>query len=133
MNLKLTNSSKILLSLVCFGIATVGFMWKLPSIFRHHDKQMHALFYFIAAGFLNYLFAKQNLLRHFLIFVFLLFFGVVIEYAQSYSNRFFHTRIHGRFDIEDVEYNVKGLIAYSMLWITYTGLLLATAKKGSKI
>ncbi|HEX6431066.1 MAG TPA: hypothetical protein VF008_25425 [Niastella sp.] len=42
-----------------------------------------------------------------------------IEYAQEYSNKFFHVRIHGRYDPEDIKYNLRGLIAYSLLWIFY--------------
>jgi hypothetical protein len=28
-----------------------------------------------------------------------------------------HKKIHGRFDIEDVQANVKGLIAFSAIWL----------------
>jgi uncharacterized membrane protein YjjP (DUF1212 family) len=94
-------------------------MIKLPSSFRHFDKELHAAFYFLAAGFLNVLFTNGKFTRHLLIFVVLLIFSISIEHAQEYSNKFFHVRIHGRYDPEDVKYNLKGLIAYSLLWISY--------------
>ena len=46
-------------------------------------------------------------------------FGITIEFAQEYSNSLFHSRIHGRYDPEDVKYNLKGLIAFSVIWICY--------------
>ena len=72
----------------------------------------------MAAGFLNILYRK-NLSTHLLIFLILLGFGIAIEYAQELSNTLLHKRIHGRFDIEDVKANTKGLIAFSVLWIPY--------------
>lgn len=107
-------------------------MLKLPPVFRGHDREMHAIFYFFAAAFLNILFGKNKFSRHVFFFVTLLIFGICIEYAQEYSNKFFNKRIHGRFDIEDVEYNVKGLIAFSALWFTYIVLILGS-KKSEKI
>jgi hypothetical protein len=117
--MKLSPSIKILLVVFCFAIAIIGFMIKLPSSFRHHDKELHALFYFMAAAFLNILFAKRNILIHSAIFAFLYLFGMAIEYSQEYSNKVFHNRIHGRYDIEDVNANLKGLIIFSILWIAY--------------
>jgi hypothetical protein len=98
---------------VCFAIAVTGFMIKLPSAFRHFDKELHAAFYFLAAAFLNSLFAR----RHLIIFAFLYLFGMSIELLQEYSNKFFHKRIHGRYDPEDIQYNLKGLVAFSVLWL----------------
>ncbi len=122
MNLSLNNWTKVLLVFVCFAVAIVGFMLKLPSGFRRHDKELHALFYFLAAGFLNILFAKRSILRHTLIFGFLYGFGMAIEYAQAYSNKLMKVRIHGRYDPEDVSANLKGLIAFSVLWVIYVGV-----------
>lgn len=119
MKLSLPNWIKIFLVIACFAISIYGFMIKLPSAFRHFDKELHALFYFLAAAFLNLLFAKKKIIIHLLIFGVLYFFGVAIEYAQEYSNKFFHKRIHGRYDVEDIQYNLKGLIAFSILWIVY--------------
>lgn len=103
-------------------------MLKLPSGFRHIDKELHALFYFLAAALLNVLFAGTKILRHVLVFVALYLFGMAIEYAQEYSNHFFHRRIHGRFDPEDLQWNLKGLLAFSLLWILCTLVVLAYKK-----
>jgi hypothetical protein len=113
---------KIFIAVFCFGIAIVGFMLKLPSMFRGMDKEMHAAFYFVAAAFLNILFAKRNLIIHAVIFGFLYLFGYAIEMAQEYSNKFFHKRIHGRFDPEDVAWNLQGLIYFSAIWIIYAAI-----------
>jgi hypothetical protein len=104
-------------------LSIVGFMIKLPSSFRHIDKELHALFYFSAAAFLNILFTNKNIINHFLIFLLLFLFGVIIEYAQEYSNALFHIKIHGRFDLEDVQANLKGLILFSLIWIFFTSIL----------
>lgn len=120
--MKLNNWTKALLTGVCFVIAITGFMIKLPPVFQHYDKEMHALFYFCAAAFLNILFAGTKITRHIAIFIFLVLFGMAIEYAQEYSNKLLHKRIHGRYDVEDVQSNLKGLIAFSMVWIVYVAL-----------
>lgn len=65
------------------------------------------------------LFTNGKFTRHILIFVILFVFSISIEFAQDYSNRFFRAPIHGRFDPEDVQYNLKGLVAFSLLWISY--------------
>lgn len=122
MKVKLSTWHKLFIAVSCFGIAIVGFMLKLPSAFRHMDKELHALFYFLAAAFLNILFAKRNLIVHLAIFGFLFAFGYCIEMAQEYSNKFFRSRIHGRFDPEDVEWNLKGLVYFSIFWVVYQGL-----------
>lgn len=124
MKIGLTNGQKILITLLCFAIAIIGFMVKLPSAFRHIDKELHAVFYFLAAAFLNVLFAKGKLVRHVIIFAALYLFSMAIEYGQAYSNKFFRSRIHGRFDPEDLEWNLKGLVAFSLLWLVFTGLML---------
>ena len=119
MKIRLAFWQKILLTLAVFALAIVGFMVKLPTTFRHVDKEMHSLFYFLAAAFLNILFAKRNLIIHALIFVMLYVFGVAIEYAQQYSNTYFHNKIHGNADPEDIHSNLEGLIAFSALWVFY--------------
>jgi hypothetical protein len=118
--MKLTTPTKILLAGVCLVVSTAGFLIKLPSTFRHVDKELHSLFYFLAAAFLNVLFANRKLLRHIMIFIVLYVFGMAIEYAQEYSNKLLHKRIHGHYDIEDIESNLKGLIAFSAVWIVYS-------------
>lgn len=117
MNLPISTPVKIILSLLAIIAALIGFMVKLPSGFRHHDKFLHAAFYFLAACFFNLLFGKGKLLPHLLIFALLFGFGISIEYAQEYSNTLLHQRIHGRFDPEDVQWNLKGLVAFSLLWV----------------
>ena len=124
MKITLTPAQKILVVFACFAVAVVGFMIKLPAGFRHIDKELHATFYFLAAALLNILFANTNFVRHAIIFVLLYLFGIAIEYGQAYSNRFFHTRIHGRFDPEDVQWNLNGLVAFSLLWLVCTVVLL---------
>lgn len=117
--MKLSIGQKLLLTFFLFAVAIAGFMVKLPVMFRGNDKEMHTLFYFLAAAFLNILFSKRNILIHIFIFAFLYAFGIAIEYAQDYSNHFFHQRIHGRYDKEDVAANLKGIIAFSIVWISY--------------
>lgn len=118
--MKLSNQTKVVL-LICFlAVSSVGFLIRLPSVFRHVDKEMHSLFYFLAAALLNLLFANKNITRHIVIFVSLYCFSMGIEYAQEYSNKLFHKRIHGRYDVEDVQANLKGLVLFSVLWCTYT-------------
>ena len=112
MEINLNSYQKLLLTFFCFSIAIIAFMIKLPSVFRNYDKELHSMFYFGAALFLNVLFIK----RHLFIFIFLFLFGVAIEFSQQYSNKFFTKRIHGRFDIEDVYSNVKGLLLFSAIW-----------------
>jgi len=123
MKIRITFWQKILLALVAFAVAIIGFMVRLPSAFSHADKEMHTLFYFLSATFLNILFAKRNLLVHAFIFGFLYAFGVGIEYAQQYSNTYLHKKIHGNFDPEDIHANLQGLIAFSALWLFYAAAM----------
>jgi hypothetical protein len=123
---------KILLVMGCFAIAVYGFMIKLPSAFRHFDKELHTLFYFLAAAFLNLLFAQKKIAVHLLIFIMLLLFGISIEYAQEYSNKIFHVKIHGRYDTDDVKANLKGLTAFSILWGMYITISFAISKATNK-
>jgi hypothetical protein len=109
-------------------MSVVGFLIKLPSGFRHADKELHALFYFSAAAFLNILFTNKKVLVHIVIFAVLYLFGMAIEYAQEYSNKLFHKRIHGRYDVEDIRANFKGLVLFSVLWIMYTLILFTFTK-----
>ena len=117
MQITLSSFQKIIIVFICFSLAIFGFMLKLPAAFMHIDKELHALFYFLAAALLNILFAKTKLAWHVIIFVLLYLFSMLIEYGQQYSNRFFRTRIHGRFDPEDIQWNLKGLIAFSFAWL----------------
>jgi len=132
MKLPLNKWTKIILATVCFAIAIIGFMIKLPSSFRHFDKELHSLFYFLAAAFLNLLFTNKKIAGHLFIFGSLYLFGVAIEYAQAYSNKLLHVRIHGRYDQEDVQSNLRGLIAFSILWIIGVAFLSVYNKRTLK-
>ena len=124
----MTGASKIFLLLFLFMASCVGFMWKLPSAFRGHDKFLHAAFYFCAAAFLHFLFRKRALV----ILAGLFLFGVAIEWAQEYSNKVTGKRIHGRFDILDVYANSKGLLLYAGLWLVFmVGKWLLVANKST--
>ena len=124
MKISLTAGQKILLAFICFAFAVIGFMIKLPSGFRHIDKELHATFYFLAAALLNVLFVGTKFLRHAIVFILLYLFGTAIEYSQQYSNKFFRSRIHGRFDPEDIQWNLKGLISFSVFWVFCTIVIL---------
>ena len=117
--MKLNSSVKVLLVSAFIIASVIGFMLKLPAGFRHIDKELHVAFYFLAAAFLNLLFTNKKIGTHLLIFITLCLFGISIEYAQAYSNKFFHVKIHGRYDPEDVKSNIKGLAAFSICWIVY--------------
>jgi hypothetical protein len=118
--MKLNKGTKIFLVIICFAASVIGFMMKLPAGFKHIDKELHSIFYFLAAAFLNILFTNRRVVIHVLIFIILFSFGVLIEYAQEYSNKLLHVRIHGRYDPADVQSNLKGLIAFSICWLVYT-------------
>lgn len=119
MKVTITTAQKIIITVLVLGCSVVGFMIKLPAMFRHHDREMHAVFYFMAAAFFTFLFAGGNFLLHVFILAALALFGVGIEYAQEYSNRLVRHPFHGRFDPEDVKYNILGLLAFSAIWILY--------------
>ena len=116
MNFKISNNTKIVVVVICFIAAVIGFLVKLPSAFRHIDKELHFAFYFLAAAFLNILFNIRNFLKHILVSGLLYLFGIGIEFAQENYNKVFHVHFHGRFDPEDVKANLTGLIGFSILW-----------------
>ena len=126
--MKLNNGTKALLILLCLSLAVIGFLVKLPSNFRQIDKELHSVFYFIAAAFINLLFVNKNFIRHIVISISLYLFGMAIEYAQEYSNKFFHKKIHGRYDIEDIQANLKGLVLFSIFWMLLTIILFVYQK-----
>lgn len=129
MRFGLSLQTRVFVLLLLFAVAVAGFMLKLPATFRHIDKELHTAFYFGAAAFLNLAFAGKNLLRHAFIFVALYLFGMAIEWAQAYSNRFFRSRIHGRFDPEDLQANLYGLVAFSALWLVVVTVMLLSKKR----
>ena len=130
--MKLSNPVKILLVCICFGLALYGFMIRLPSVFSHYDKQLHTLFYFLAAAFLNILFTGKKLWKHAIVFGLLYLFGMCIEYAQEYSNKLLHKRIHGRYDVEDIHANLRGLVLFSILWLVSVAVSFLYSKLKSK-
>lgn len=130
--MKLDTWTKLFLVGAAFIAAVVGFMIKLPAGFKHIDKELHAAFYFLAAAFLNFLFANKKISIHLLIFVILFLFGISIEYAQEYSNKILHVKIHGRFDPDDVKSNLKGLVAFSICWMVYVVCMFVYNSTGVK-
>jgi hypothetical protein len=117
--LYLSLSQKIAITSAFALLSIIGLMLKLPVIFRSIDKEMHFLFYFFSAAFLNFLFVNGKVIKHLVILILLGGFGYLIEIFQEFSNKFFKKRIHGNFDIQDIEYNLKGLLLFSMLWFFY--------------
>jgi len=115
--LNIPTSNKIWILTLFLGVSCFGLMVKLPPLFRGIDKEMHFLFFFFSAAFLNILFGNGKFVTHLIIFMLLLGFGYCIEHAQEFSNRFFVKRIHGKFDPEDMKYNMMGLSLFSALWI----------------
>lgn len=103
------NFEKIILILFFALCSIIGFMVKLPRVFHHYDKFLHALFYFSATLIVALLYPKRLLFS----ISGLILFGVIIEFAQEYSNkisyRIIGKAIHGRFDFEDVKFNIIGI------------------------
>ena len=114
-----SDKIKILIVIICCGIAIIGFLIKLPRPFRGMDQELHALFFFSASAFLNVLFFSKKLRTHLLIFGMLFLFSALIEFSQEYSNTFFSKKIHGKFDPEDLKFNLLGLTAFSSIWMVY--------------
>ena len=112
-----TLRKKLLFTGILFLLSVVGLMMQLPAPFRQIDREMHFAFYFVAAGYMNIVFAQGRWTLHVFIFAVLYAFGVAIEYAQAYSNRFFSSRIHGNYDPVDIAYNLQGLFAFSAVWV----------------
>ena len=108
-------SNKRFFNLAILVLITTGFMVKLPAVFYRYDKELHAAFYFFAAIYFGLQFPKKWLLDFFC----LLIFGFGIELAQAFSNkisiRLLGRPIHGRFDIKDIRYNIKGLFWGSLV------------------
>lgn len=109
------TSHKIIILIICFIFSLIGFMIKIPVFLRGNDKLLHTAFYFCAAAFFHILFRRGLII----ILVCLALFGVMIEYLQEYSNKVLHKRIHGRFDIEDIHANLKGLAIYAVVAVIF--------------
>lgn len=125
MKFKIGTGTKIAIVIFCFIASVIGFLVKLPSAFRHIDKELHFAYYFLAAALLNILFGIRNFAKHILVSVILYFFGVGIEFAQEMYNKVFHVRFHGRYDPEDVKANLEGLAAFSIVWVIVMLAMLA--------
>ena len=109
---------KVTVAIIILIIIT-GFMIKLPRSFRNYDKELHTLFYFYVSFGFNLIYAKDRGF-YFLLGVFgLIAFGVGIELAQEASNQFFRKKIHGNFDIKDIQYNLLGIGLYSTIFIAH--------------
>ncbi len=111
----LNTITKIIIVIVCFTCAIIGFLIKIPVPLRGNDKLLHSAFYFMAAAFLHLLFRKG----FFVIMIALALFGVLIEYLQQVANQVTHSHIHGRFDKEDIYANLKGLLLYSAIALVF--------------
>ena len=110
------NTYKIILISILAVFSIVGFMVKLPKIFHHFDKELHMMFYFSATILIAFFFPKRWMISS----IGLALFGIIIEFAQEFSNkitiRIIGKAIHGRFDIEDVKYNMIGVFCGLMLF-----------------
>lgn len=113
--MKLTKT-EIGLIVTLLMLSFFGFMLKLPSVFRHHDRELHFLFYLLTAIFFNLIFGKEKLTYLVTIFFSLLIFGIGIEVLQELSNHISSKKIHGNFDPVDVFYNILGLIVATLFW-----------------
>ena len=113
--MKLTKS-EIGLIMTLLTLSFIGFIIKLPSVFRHHDSELHFLFYLLTAIFFYFIFGKNRMSNHIVIFFLLLIFGIGIEVMQELSNHLLPKKIHGKFDPKDVFYNLLGLIAATLFW-----------------
>ena len=113
--MKLTKS-EIGLILTLLTLSFFGFIIKLPAVFRHHDRELHFLFYLLTAIFFYFIFGKNRMSNHLVIFFLLLIFGIGIEVMQELSNHLLPKKIHGKFDPKDVFYNLLGLIAATLFW-----------------
>ena len=110
------NTYKIVLISILAVFSIVGFMVKLPKIFHHFDKELHMMFYFSATMIIAFLFPKRWMISS----IGLALFGFIIEFAQEFSNkisiRIIGKAIHGRFDVEDVKYNIIGVFCGLILF-----------------
>lgn len=112
----MSNTYKNILISTIAVFSTVGFMVKLPKIFHHYDKELHMMFYLVVTMIIIFLFPKRWMISS----IGLALFGIVIEFAQEFSNkisiRVIGKTIHGRFDIEDVKYNMIGIFCGLILF-----------------
>lgn len=129
--MKISNKIKYSILALCFGLSCFGFLIKLPAPFRRIDSEMHYLFFFLAAAFINILFQVKKVNTHLMIYGMLFLFSALIEFSQEYSNKFLNRRIHGNFDPDDLKFNLLGLTTFSAIWLTYFLITLITKRKRS--
>ena len=110
------TKSELGLIMTLLLLSFIGFMVKLPSVFRHHDRELHFLFYLLIAIFLFQNFGKSKMSNYVIIFILLLIFGIGIELMQELSNHILNKKIHGNFDPVDVFFNLLGLIVATLFW-----------------
>ena len=117
------NTHKVVLISFLTIFSIIGFMVKLPKLFHHFDKELHLLFYLGATTLVTILYPKRWMISS----ICLALFGTILEFAQEFSNkisiRIIGKAIHGRFDIEDVKYNLIGvfcgLILFQLIQLTF--------------
>lgn len=113
------NTNKIILISILAVCSIIGFMVRLPRVFHHFDKELHAIFYFIATTLSCILFPKRWLFLS----ISLTLFGIIIEYAQAFSNkisiRIIGKAIHGRFDLADIKSNIIGVFCGLLLFLLF--------------
>ena len=112
-----------------FVCALIGFMVKLPRVFHHYDKVLHASFYFASSIFLYFVYPK----RWYFITIGLFFFGIMIEVLQELSNKIVGKTIHGKFDIQDIKYNAIGLFIGTLCFFTIQFLIQVVFVKKTKL
>lgn len=110
------------LLVIGFLFIYAGFMIKLPYVFRHIDKELHSAFYFFAAFVLCWLFEVKKIKINILIAASLFIFGVFVELSQHFSNYLLHKRIHGRFDVVDIKYNLFGILLFLVVFLIIKAL-----------
>ncbi|PSG93914.1 hypothetical protein C7H61_01705 [Mesoflavibacter zeaxanthinifaciens subsp. sabulilitoris] len=110
---------RIIILIIALIVAIYCFMIKLPVPFRKVDTELHGLFYFSAAAFINILFLIRTIKDHILVLSLLFLFSALVEFAQEYSNTFYTKRIHGNFDPIDLKFNLLGLVSFSIFWFLF--------------
>jgi hypothetical protein len=66
--IKITDKTKYIVLACCFGLSCYCFLIKLPVPLRRIDTELHALYFFFAAAFLNMQFKVKTLKDNLLIF-----------------------------------------------------------------
>ncbi|MEO5943374.1 MAG: hypothetical protein ABIP30_10660 [Ferruginibacter sp.] len=107
----------IIFLLIC---SIIGFLIKIPRPLQGHDKFLHFTFFIGACLFLNLLIKNRLIIITILLFIF----GYAMEYGQQLTNKYFHVKWHGRFDMEDVKMNGYGVLAGFVIVLLVRGISL---------